>query len=58
MECLIAEMKVLISAKVTGVSPDDSLITVKRGVQTGKSEVLYLFAKVQGGICIDGKEEF
>ena len=36
MECLIAEMKVLISAKVTGVSPDDSLITVKRRVQTGK----------------------
>ena len=36
MECLIAEMKVLISAKVTGVSPDDSLIIVKRRVQTGK----------------------
>ena len=51
-------MKVLISAKVTGVSPDDSLIIVKRRVQTGKREVLYLFAKVQGGICIDGKEEF
>ena len=36
MECLIAEMKVLIFAKALGVSPDDSLITVKRRVQTGK----------------------